>query len=77
VAELPEFAKAWMNQWRSAAVALAEQRRRELAALTPEEALEASEDLLSLELDVELRPSRWSSSGLVEQQALFHNLRRP
>jgi len=67
--------KRWVEQWKRAAVALAEQRRRELSELTEEQALAASEALLSIAPLARLHPSRRTTSGLVEQQALFH--RRP
>jgi hypothetical protein len=70
----PEQQAAWMQQWRSAAVALAEERARCLRELTPEEALAASDRLLSLpvvgEAPVPRRPC-----GLIEQQAIFHRRR--
>ena len=64
--------QAWMMQWRRAAVALEEQRKRELQTLTDQDALAASDALLSLALAVPLDPRRRTSSGLVRQQALFH-----
>ena len=64
-----------MAQWRSAAIALAEQRARELGDLTDADALVASDALLSLALVVPIDPARLTGSGLVRQQELFH--RRP
>ncbi|HBH04915.1 MAG: hypothetical protein A2X36_04945 [Elusimicrobia bacterium GWA2_69_24] len=64
--------EAWMAQWRSAAIALAEQRARELGDLTDAEALAASDALLSLALAVPIDPARLTGSGLVRQQALLH-----
>lgn len=61
-----------MAQWRSAAIALAEQRARELGDLTAADALAASEALLSLALAVPIDPQRLTGSGLVRQQELFH-----
>ena len=61
-----------MAQWRSAAIALAEQRARELGDLTDAEALAASAALLSLALAVPIDPARLTGSGLVRQQALLH-----
>ena len=63
---------AWMAQWRSAAVALAEQRARDLRDLTDAEALAASDALLALAGAVALEPARLTGSGLVRQQELFH-----
>jgi len=68
----PATQRAWMEQWRGAAVALEEQHRAELRALTPEKALAAIDAVLSL-VDPRRIPShRRTHSGLVEQQALFH-----
>ena len=64
--------EAWMAQWRSAAIALAEQRARELGDLRDAEALAASDALLSLALVVPIDPARLTGSGLVHQQELFH-----
>jgi hypothetical protein len=65
----------WLRQWNDAGPALAANRRRELLQLSDERALAASEALLALVTTVSLNPQRLHSSGLVEQQALFH--RRP
>lgn len=67
-----ETERAWLEQWRAGAVALARQRRDELRALSPESALAASEALLSLADRSRLSDQRRSHSGFVEQQALFH-----
>jgi hypothetical protein len=66
-----EQARAWMEQWRAAAVALTEQRHHELRRLTPVQALAASDALLSLADARSLPEARISSSGLVQQQAAF------
>jgi hypothetical protein len=58
--------------WRDAGAALSAQRRHELRTLTAERARSASEALLSLASPTQLAPHRRSSSGLVEQQSLFH-----
>ena len=50
--------RAWMMQWRRAAVALEEQRGRELRALTDQEALAASDALLSLATALPLDTNR-------------------
>jgi hypothetical protein len=68
----PEQQQEWVRIYKAAAIALEEQRWRELEALTPEKALWLSETLLSMPVTV---PPR-ESSGLVEQQALFARLRR-
>jgi hypothetical protein len=75
MAATPEQMAAWMQQWRRAAIALAEERARRLRSLTPEKALAASERLLSLPVVGDApRPRRMS--GLVEQQAIFHRRSR-
>ena len=61
-----------MAQWRSAAIALSEQRARELGGLTDAEALAASDALLALAFVVPIDPARLTGSGLVRQQELFH-----
>jgi len=65
-----------MEQWRAAAGALAEVRERELARLTPEAALAATNALLSLERPA-LPPARECSSGLIELQRLLRRPRSP
>ena len=64
--------RQWADGWTSAGAALAELRRRELRAMTEDQALTAAENLLSLAALSELNPSRRAASGLVRQQALFH-----
>ena len=71
-----ETARSWLQQWRSAAEALADQRARELGALTADRALMASDALLSLADPGSLSPDRRHTSGLVAQQAILHR-RRP
>ncbi len=66
-----EAQRQWLQQWKGAAIALAEQRRKDLRRLSDHQALAASEALLSLVTTVTLRASRRSWSGLIEQQALF------
>ena len=62
----------WAEQWRDAAGALADQRRRDLRRMSEADALAAAENLLSLAETVILNPARLASSGLVEQQAILH-----
>ena len=64
--------REWLRQWLSAGPALAEQRKKELRGLSANQALQASDALLSLAVPTALDPSRRSHSGFVEQQALFH-----
>jgi hypothetical protein len=63
----------WVEQYKAAARELEAQRRRELRALTEEEALRISDALLSIPVAGRRRPS----SGLVEQQAVFQRQRQP
>jgi hypothetical protein len=71
-----ETQKAWAWQWREAGKALAEVRHAELRALTAEQALAASDDLLSLSDRLSPPSARWTTSGLVEQQRLLQRGRR-
>ena len=64
-----------MAQWRAAAVALADQRARELADMTDAAALAAAEAVLSLAALASLHVDRLESSGLVELEALLHRHR--
>ncbi len=64
--------RLWMRQWRDAGPALAAVRRTELMRISNEQALAASEALLSLVAAVNINPRRLRWSGLVEQQAIFH-----
>ena len=64
--------RRWMAQWRAAAGALEEQRRRELQSLTAEAALAAAEAVLALASPARLAPGRLHDSGLVRQQQLLH-----
>ena len=72
----PAEQEAWMAQRRAAGPQLLEVRRRELRSLTDEEALRASEILLSVASGTPCSAERLRYSGLVDQQALFHS-RRP
>jgi hypothetical protein len=65
----------WVLQWKLAARALADQKKRELSEMTAEKALLASEALLALAPLSTFPPSRVTTSGLVQQQALFHRRR--
>ncbi len=64
--------RRWIQQWRAAREALRAQRAAELAALSNEQALAAAGALLTIGAIIGLPPARRGSSGLVEQQALFH-----
>jgi hypothetical protein len=71
-----EAEREWLRQWSRATTALADQRGRELAAMSDEDALAAADAVLDLAALAPLNPDRVSSSGLVEQQALFHRRSR-
>lgn len=71
-----ETQKAWARQWACAEEALAEVRRAELRSLTAEQALAASDDLLSLSDRLPASSETRPTSGLVEQQRLLLRGRR-
>ena len=70
-----ETQKAWARTWQATGGALAQIRRAELRALTPEKALLATDNLLCLAAGMTLSAKRRGASGLVEQQRLFSRLR--
>lgn len=76
----PSFAAAWYAQRLAASAALSDVQDAELRSLTDAEALRRSEALLSLAAATpeapEVAEHRRTSSGLVEQQALFGRARR-
>jgi hypothetical protein len=73
LATTPEEQRQWMEQWRSAAIALDEVKRNELANLTEADAWHKTERVLSMPKPWR-RPGRMS--GLVEQQAWFQLWRK-
>ena len=75
VAVDPENLRLWARTWQETGEALAAVRRTELRALTSEQALRATERLLSLGAQTPISEERRRSSGLVEQQMLFALLR--
>jgi hypothetical protein len=68
--------RQWMAQWRKAGEALTAVRARELAALTPADALAAANTLLSLAAVTPLPERRRTWSGLIDFQRLLHRRRR-
>jgi hypothetical protein len=70
-----EAARAYVRQVVEAGRVLEQQRWQELAALTPQRALEASNALIEAALMVPLPAPRRTWSGLVEQQRAFHRTR--
>ena len=65
-----------MEQWRSAGPALDAERRERLARLEGERAAAAVDAVLDLAAHAPRSPARRSTSGLIEQQALFARARR-
>jgi hypothetical protein len=63
----------WAARWAVAGAELAAVKRRELRALTDDDAAQAIADLLDLAAQL---PAREGGSGLVEQQRLLAPLRR-
>ena len=63
--------RRWIKQWRLAGPALARIKRQELRAMTDAQALRASNRVLSLASYLPRSPRRRSTSGLIQQQALF------
>jgi hypothetical protein len=76
LAETPEEQRAWMNQWRNAAIALWDVKRRELRAMTDEDVLNACDLLLEDAISFYRSPKTVKNSGLVEQQRLFARARQ-
>jgi hypothetical protein len=70
-----ETQKAWARTWQATGEALEAIRRAELRALTAEQALRATDNLLSLGAGMALSAERRRTSGLVEQQRLLASLR--
>jgi hypothetical protein len=66
--------KRWAETWTSAGLALDALRRRQLAAMTDDDARRAIADIFSGPIPADLPPR--TTSGLVEQQRLFASLRR-
>lgn len=66
--------KRWADTWSSAGRALDALRRRELQAMTDDDARRAIADIFSGPMPADLPPR--TTSGLVEQQRLFASLRR-
>lgn len=64
--------RRWIAQWQAARGALRAQRAAELAAMSDEQALAAADTLLTIASVAGVAPASPTSSGLVQQQALFH-----
>lgn len=65
--------REWARTWVRAGAELEALRRRELAAVTEQQARRAALDILSFPLPLDLPPR--TESGLVEQQRLFAKIR--
>jgi hypothetical protein len=72
----PADERRWIAQWQAAREPLRAQRARELAELSDAEALAAADALLSIPAAAGLPPVHRPSSGLVDQQAIFHRKAR-
>lgn len=66
--------KRWAETWERAGRELAQVRRQELEAMTDDDVRRAIADLFSGAIAADLPPR--TTSGLVEQQRLFGQLRR-
>lgn len=67
-----ELIRKWVDTWAVAGKELEAIKRRELEAMTDEQAREAALDLLTMPLPADLPPR--VDSGLVEQQRWFSRL---
>ncbi|MDQ3364606.1 MAG: hypothetical protein M3680_04175 [Myxococcota bacterium] len=72
----PPFALAWLRQRDAGARAIEAIEERELAALSPEQALGWTDALLGATPTASIDPRRTTTSGFVEQQRLFARARR-
>ena len=66
-----EEQRIWLGQWQDAAIALEQQKAKDLRSLHDSEARQATASLLSLAGQIYHDPKRWQTSGLVEQQRWF------
>ena len=71
----PDQARLYVRRWDETGRLLDQQRWRELSTLSPERALAAAGALIDAALRVPLPAARRASSGLVDQQRLFHRKR--
>ena len=67
--------RAYVRQWSETGRLLEALRWRELATLSPERALAATDALIDAALLVPLPPERRRWSGLIDQQRRFHRKR--
>jgi hypothetical protein len=71
----PDAMKQWAARYRLAALELTGQKRRELQALSNDEAARRADLLIESAHGAWMDPRRQVWSGLVEQQRLFRQLR--
>jgi hypothetical protein len=76
VSDLPAFARAWLQQRQSGHAAVAAVEAAELRRLTDADAIRYADALLAAVPPMTPADSRWSTSGLVEQQQQFARARR-
>lgn len=67
--------RRWVENWSQAGLVLEQQRRRELRSLTAERALFSAEALFSMPWPADVLARRRHTSGLLQQQDLFRQLR--
>ena len=68
--------KRWMRQWKSAALALQQVKRRELAAMTDDDVRKAISWLLADTTTQYKNPRYQTYSGLIDQQRYFKKMYR-
>ena len=66
----------WARQWAEAAVPLADVRARDLRAMSDDDALRITDELLGMANPSDVPPAPRTWSGLVELQRLLHAPRR-
>ena len=80
VAKLSEHEqmRAWVENWKRIGPELERRKRRELRALSEEDAFDEALTLSASSADETwVEPGRAASEGLLEQQRLFQRLRAP
>ncbi len=71
----PDQARLYICRWDETGRLLDQQRWHELSTLSAERALAAASALIDAALRVPLPAARLASSGLVDQQRVFHRKR--
>ena len=67
-----ELVRRWVEQWQETGAFLESVRRGELRKMTDEAALSAITRIFAVRSPVPLSAERQHTSGLIEQQRLFH-----